>query len=284
MNRILIAEGVAQKKDGEPEIRLRDGLSAQDITRLSEQISNRLTVAEATNVLNVSAEFLMLLRKSEIVEPVIDALDQVPKYEKRALESLMEGLTAAVNSKVKETDELVSIIDAARRIRCPASDIVGLVLNGELTKVSRDTTVRGIAGFRVNPREVRACLPPLEMDGVTKGEAASTLRVTYQTVNYFIDEGLLKSLRVRNPKSRQFLDAVTKDSIKEFQREYETLGQLAHRYRRASGPLGCHLEAKGICPFETPGGISWYYSRRGLDHRLKKVGLVAPEMKQATSA
>ncbi|MEP1611247.1 MAG: TniQ family protein [Roseobacter sp.] len=284
LNRFLIAEGVAQKNEGDAEITLHDGLSAQDLTQFSEHISNRLTISEASNILNVSTEFLMLLRKSGIVEPIVDALDQVPKYERRSLESLLERLASSVTSQVGRTDEMVPIIEAARRIRCPATDIVQLVLNCALDHVARDINVPGISGFRVRLPEVRAALPPLEMDGVTKGEAATTLRVTYQTINYLIEEGLLRSQRVRNPKSRQFLDAVCTDSIAEFQQNYETLGQLAHRYQRASGPLGCHLEAKGVCPFETPQGISWYYNRSGLNHRLKKAGLVVPDLNREPSS
>ncbi|WP_298258229.1 hypothetical protein [uncultured Litoreibacter sp.] len=284
MNRFLIAEGVAQKNDGESEIRLHDGLSAQDLSRLSEQISNRLTVAEASNVLNVSTDFLILLRKSGIVEPVIDALDQIPKYEKHALESLLEGLASSVTVTAVGAGEMVPIIEAARRIRCPATHIVQLVLDGALGHVARDANVAGLAGFRVRLQDVRAALPPLEMDGVTKGEAATTLRVTYQTINYLIEEGLLRSQRVRNPRSRQFLDAISSESLTEFQRNYETLGQLARRFRRASGPLGCHLEARGICPFETPQGISWYYARNGLDYRLKKAGLIVPDVSRRTSS
>jgi hypothetical protein len=282
MNRFLIAEGVAQKNIGEPEITLNDGLSSQDLERLTEQISNRLTISEAADFLNVSIDFLMLLRQSGIVEPIVDALDQVPKYEKHVLEVLLTRLEAAVRVQTTQIDEMVSIIEAARRLRCPAPEIVELILNGRVEWVSRDAAVHGLAGFRVGLSQVRAALPPLEMDGVIKGEAVSMLRVTYPTINHLIGKGLLRSRRVRNPKSRQFLDAVCTDSIAEFQRNYVTLGQLAYKYRRASGPLGCHLEAKGVCPFETPQGISWYYNRKGLSRRLRKAGLVLPETHHRT--
>ena len=245
--------------------------------RLTEQISNRLTISEAADFLNVSIDFLVLLRKAGTVEPVVDALDQVPKYEKRVLESLLMRLEAAVTTQTTQMDKMVPIIEAARRLRCPATDIVELILNGRVELVSRDFAIHGLAGFRVCLSRVRAVLPPLEMDGVIKGEAVTMLRVTYPTINHLIGKGLLRSRRVRNPKSRQFLDAVCTDSIAEFQRNYVTLGQLSNRYRRAAGPLGCHLEAKGICPFEAPAGISWYYERQGLAHRLRKAGLTKPD-------
>jgi len=118
------------------------------------------------------------------------------------------------------------------------------------------------------------------MMGITKGDATRSLRVTYPTINYLVAEGLLTTEYVRNPKSRQFVHAVPDESIARFQAKYETLGQLAKRYRRASGPLGCHLEAKDICPIETPIGISWIYERKGLARRLLKIGLSAPRTKE----
>ncbi|MEO9898206.1 MAG: hypothetical protein ABJD13_10975 [Paracoccaceae bacterium] len=172
--------------------------------------------------------------------------------------------------------EMVSIVDASRRIRCPSSKIVDLILKGRLESVWKDEDLVGLAAFKVNLSELRRALPPIERQGVTKGQASKMLRVTYPTINYFIEKGLLASKRVRNPKSRQFLQAVCSDSIDRFQRKYETLGQLAYRYKRASGPLGCHLEAKGVCPCETPQGFSWYYERKGLERRLKRAGLRLP--------
>lgn len=74
-----------------------------------------------------------------------------------------------------------------------------------------------------------------------------------------------------NPKSRQPITVITAFSAK-----YVTLGELAQEYRRAAGPLGCHLEAKGICPIETPPKVSWYYERHGLRARLAAIGLKAP--------
>lgn len=168
----------------------------------------------------------------------------------------------------------------SRRVRCPSAQIVRLILEDRLPTVWRDEDIVGLAAFKVNLPELRSALPPLEMHGITKGEASRVLRVTYPTINYLISEGLLASVHVRNPKSRQFVYAVLDDSIARFQDAFETLGQLAYRYRRASGPLSCHLEAKGVCPIKTPPGISWFYERKGLRRRLQKTGLTDGERSQ----
>lgn len=276
MNRYLTEEGLADLDEVDDFIRLRGSLSADDLDRISEKMANRLNSFEAKDLLNVSAEMLQLLRDATILAPRTDALDQIPKYEKRDIEQLMGRLMQWVSKQKKSEKETVTIADASRRVRCPGSDIVQLILDGKLRTVQRDESVSGLAGFHVSLAELRKALPPLEMTGITKGEASRFLRVTYPTINFLIAEGMLATVHVRNPKSRQFVHAVPDESIAKFQSKYETLGELANRYRRAAGPLGCHLESKGICPIETPVGISWLYERKGLERRLQKAGLTTP--------
>jgi hypothetical protein len=282
MNRYLIEEGFANVDEEDDFVRLKDCLSTDDLDHITHKMANRLNSFEARDFLNVSAEMLQLLRDAEILMPKTDALDQIPKYEKSDIERLLLQLTKRVSKPENSDKEMAAIVDASRRVRCPGSDVVQLILEGKLQTVWRDEGVTGLAGFKVNLPELRGALPTFEMMGITKGEATRLLRVTYPTINYLVAEGLLITEYVRNPKSRQFVYAVPDDSIARFQTTYETLGQLAKRFRRASGPLGCHLEAKGICPIETPAGISWFYERKGLERRLQKAGLTAPCEREPT--
>ena len=115
------------------------------------------------------------------------------------------------------------------------------------------------------------------MSGLTRSEAVLALHVTYPSINFFLNEGLLKSKRAMNPKSRQFINSIPQGSINQFLSKYDTLGLMSKRYRRAAGPFGCHLEAKGICPLEVPKGISWIYVKAGLAAQLHKIGLEIPQ-------
>lgn len=277
MNRFLIEEGFAERDEQDACVRLKEGLSAKDLESISQKLANRLTSREAKEILNASAEMLQLLRDDGILVPMTDGLDRIPKYQKNEIDQLLSKLSGCVSAKAGDSKCMVSIVEASCRVRCPGSTIVGLILKGRLQTVWKDDQLVGLAAFKVNLSELRRALPPIEMQGVTKGQACQMLRVTYRTINYLIEKRLLTSKRVRNPNSRQFLQAVCSDSIDLFQRKYVTLGQLAHRYKRSSGPLGCHLEAKGVCPCETAKGISWYYERKGLQQRLTRAGLVLPE-------
>jgi len=87
---------------------------------------------------------------------------------------------------------------------------------------------------------------------------------------------ILPMKKARNPKSRQHVNGITLESLRQFLQEYETPGLLAHRHKRSPGPFATHLEAKGICPLDTPKGISWIHKRRGLNFRLKQAGIEEP--------
>jgi hypothetical protein len=276
MNRFLIDEGKANKDLGRNQVCLNAKLCDADLHEISERMASRVNAVEARAFLNISAEFLGRLRDKGILTTVTDALDQLPKYEMAQLESLLGQLEQRAVCKAAAGRAMAPIVDACRRLNCPADEVVGLILDGKLTHVAHDKSIVGLAGFKVNLGEVRDALPKIEIAGVTKGEACQHLRITYRTVNYLIAEGQLTTIRARNPKSRQSLDAVTKASIADFEARFETLGRLAKQYRWQPGPLGCHLEAKGICPIETPPKISWYYERKGFQKRLERVGLMEP--------
>ncbi|MEP1694922.1 MAG: hypothetical protein ABJJ69_00140 [Paracoccaceae bacterium] len=171
---------------------------------------------------------------------------------------------------------VLSLNEVATRLRCKSSEIIALILADRLETVFGNVQDDGISGIRVDLNEVRYALPSWEMPGTTRSKASTTLRVTYQTINYLVAHGMLESERMRNPKSRQYLDGICEGSVEAFLREYDTLGLMARKYRRPSGPFGCHLEAKGICPIESPQGISWIYERRSLAARLRKIGIHIP--------
>lgn len=282
MNRYLLDQGIARIDPLDNEVWLNRTLTADDVRRISKQMSNRLSCEEASGMLNTSLQMLQFLREWAIIVPKEDALDQVPKYEKDDLVQLATRLAARAHITPAGARHMVKIVDGAKRLRCPSGQIIALILDGKLSTVSQDADVAGLAGLRVDLTELRNALPQLPMPGLTKSEAARSLHVTYPTINYLIAEGTLTSVRVRNPKSRQFLNAVCHMSVAVFKARFLTLGQLAKTYRRASGPLGCHLEAKGICPIETPAGISWFYERKGLKRRLQKAGLAKPNEKVST--
>ncbi|WP_239495907.1 hypothetical protein [Yoonia maritima] len=276
MNRILLAEGLAHTDKADNSVRLLEGLKSEAIDDLRCRIASRLNAIEAQAVLGVGLEVLNQLRDHGFITSTVDALDQIPKFDREELEQLLANLNARVTETPIDGGNLVSLSEATQRVRCPLVQIVQLILDGKLTHINQDAETRGLAALRINLPELREALPQFEMPGITKGDASRRLRVNYPTINFLIADGVLIERRLRNPRSRQFLDAVCSESLTAFEANFETLGQLSKRYRRASGPFSSHLEAKGICPIETPDGISLYYERKGLEGRLRRAGITPP--------
>ncbi len=196
MNRILLAEGLAHTDIADKSVRLHEGLKSEAIDDLRCRISSRLNAIDAQSVMGVSLEALNQLRDHGLITTTLDALDQIPKFERDELERLLARLNARVTKPKSGGKDMVSLIEATQRVRCPLVDIVKLLLRGKLTHLCRDAEVRGLAAFRINLSELRAALPQFEMPGVTKGDASRRLRVNYPTINFLITDGVLIERRL----------------------------------------------------------------------------------------
>ncbi|WP_297340059.1 hypothetical protein, partial [Pseudophaeobacter sp.] len=148
-----------------------------------------------------------------------------------------------------------------------------LILAGELPSVRLSAGAENLGAVGVSVTTWKRVLPPLQMPALSKCDASRRLRMTYQTINVLADDGLLEVNRLRNPKSRQFLDAVTIGSIERFEAKFVTLGHLSRINRRASGPFKTYLEKQGVCPEVGDGSVSCYYRRAGVAWRLRQLGL-----------
>ena len=169
------------------------------------------------------------------------------------------------------------LVAAAIRVRCPTVDIIELILARELECFPLQPRPFNMGTIGVSVSVLKKALPALHMPALSKGDASRLLRVTYQTINIFAADGVLEVQRLRNPKSRQFLDAVTLDSVHGFERRFVSLGHLSRHNKRASGPFKMHLEAEGICPEDARDGMSRYYQRKMITSCLPRLGFSVPE-------
>ena len=276
ISRYLVGDGAAERNETAEGISLKRAIDHKDVAKISEEMRGRVTSSEALEMLNIKHRTLQDLCELGLVEQEIDNLDQRPKYDRAKLQAVLSALVTKLTNESADAANLLLVADVARRLRCKSAEILALILAGKLKTVSGDVSRTGLAGIKVHIDQVRYALPNWELPGITRTDASTTLRVTYQTINYLIDQGLLRAARMRNPRSRQYITGICDGSIDTFLGRYDTLGLMARRYKRPAGPFGCHLEAKGVCPIETPHGISWYYRRRGLEARLRKIGITCP--------
>lgn len=276
IGRYLVETGAADRNETGQGFSLNSPISCADIENISTQMNCRVSFPDALEVLQIKPSALYDLCELGLLQTKLDALDQIQKYDQPELEALVETVRSKIALGCTRTSTLLPLAEVAVRLRCKSAVIISLIAAGRLKNVAQEKGSSGLSHILVDLEDVRHALPVWKMPGVTKTEASAMLCVTYKTISYLIAQGLLKSARMRNPKSRQFVEGICEGSIEEFLGEYDTLGLMAHRYKRSPGPLASQLEANDICPIETPARISWIFERRGLDNRLKKLQLRQP--------
>ncbi|MFY2822968.1 TniQ family protein [Ruegeria sp. MALMAid1280] len=284
IGRYLIFNGLAERGGSVDGISLKRAIEHKDVATMSDEIQGRITATEALKMLHTKQKMLQDLCELRLVTQELDALDHRPKYDRAKLQALMTSVADRAANTSGSVANLLPLADVAQRLRCRSAEILALIVAGKLKAISADMDRTGLDGIAIDLDEVRCALPKLVMPGITRSDAATKLRVTHQTINYLIDQNLVMSARMRSPKSRQSVTAISEASIERFLWTYDTLGLMAFRYRRTPGPFGCHLEARGIYPLDTPPGVSRLYKRRGLEARLRKIGLVVPTSKETQSA
>lgn len=276
MNRYLLETGAATIDKDENQVWLDAKIGRTELDVLKAEIHGRLTVQEAATHLGVSVDLLLELQEARFIAPTLDALDHRPKFRRPELENFLDKLVPERSSVPATSEDISPIAEAAIRVRCPTVNILTLIMAGELPTVRLSAKVMRLGDIGVSVTHLKRALPPLRMPALSKGDASRRLRMTYQTINVLADDGLLEVRRMRNPKSRQFLDAVTLESVERFEARFITLGHLARVNRRASGPFKMHLENQGVCPEVGDGSVSCYYDRRTVAWRLRKLGLMVP--------
>ena len=283
MNRYLLETGAATFDKIENEVWLDAKIAHSDLSDLKAEMDGRMAVKDAAAYLGISVDLLLELQGAELIRSTLDALDQRPKFRRQCLNSFLERLGSKPTSAPAKNGDVSALVEAAIRVRCPTIDIIDLIMAGELTCILLDGATLGMAGIGVSVSELKRVLPPLHMPALSKGDTSRRLRMTYQSINFLVVTGHLEAKRLRNPKSRQFLDAITLESIQRFEAKFVTLGHLARINRRASGPLKAYLEGQGVCPEVGDGSVSCYYARASVAWRLEKIGFKLPNVARERS-
>lgn len=170
-------------------ISLRRTLHRADVLRISSEVSGRISSAQALGLLKIKDRALLDLCERGLVAQELDGLDQRPKYEREKLQALMKTAGSRITEPPGSAADLVPAAEVARRLRCRTADVLALVFAGKLKTVSGDVFRTGLAGIKVDIGQVRCALPIWDLPGITRTQASTALRVTYQTINYLIEGG-----------------------------------------------------------------------------------------------
>lgn len=142
--------------------------------------------------------------------------------------------------------------------------IVAAWHSGELQGQVARGEGKGLQALRLHPDALcRKVLAPHHGDP-NLAEAARYLRISLSAVRTLRDVGILRQVRKRNADTNFRQGYISSESLRSFERDHVTLGQLAERNAVAPMHLARRLDRDGIPALDTPRGMVRVYHQEML--------------------
>lgn len=169
-------------------------------------------------------------------------------FSKRELDGFLARLfKLAVIADQPNSERFVSIPAAAKRANCSSTEIVDLVLKGEIAS-RRFLGPATFMALLVDYEEVRSKIRGEYVDEVTAREASVLVRTTDGAIKALIDEGILPTRTMISPKNRCPVQVILRSAIEEFRQAYCTSAEISRDV--GIGPRGIERIARehGVNP------------------------------------
>lgn len=254
----------------------RTYFDAEKAHHILEGASQTLTSKEVRDELGISEELMAdLLRESLLSRVESRAETRVySRIRKEDVAEFKRNIAAACHSS-ENAKAMVTIAEAARACRCPAYEIISLVLGGRLKKVSAPVHDNfKIPDIRVDVEETcelvekdRSAEWQDKHPGyVSLDDARALLRVKSQTIMFLIKHGLIDCTKLWSPQAFREHEYVSVKSIEKFRSEYVPLGELSAQYETHAIVITKALETVGVKPMpEKAGPVTRFYRRPEVD-------------------
>lgn len=186
---------------------------------------------------------LRYLHRAEVAD-LLRAVETLPATDGRS--GFMPMKTFSTSHKIG----IARIIAAWRR-----SELQGQIARGE---------GKGLQALCLHPdASCRKALAPHHGDP-NLAEAARYLRISLSAVRTLRDVGILRQVRKRNADTNFRQGYISSESLRSFERNHVTLGQLAERNAVAPMHLARRLDRDGIPALDTPRGMVRVYHQEML--------------------
>ncbi|TCS06960.1 TniQ family protein [Rhizobium sp. BK418] len=168
---------------------------------------------------------------------------------------------------------LVSLDHACRRRSVTQTEIIGLVVNGTLTRIGRSEETVTLGSLLVDLHELPLTVAAEQnLDYVTSRadyldltEVKNALATTDVTVSALVKNSVLPVEFLPNPRSLRPQAFVRRSSVAAFLRDHRSLHRIASGWRRNIAWMKSELDENGLKPiFETTGKIARYYRTEDL--------------------
>lgn len=248
--------------------------AAEAAQPILERIEGAMSLNEAGKYINAPRPHERLLFEAGFIEPFIKGGTPQLKshaFAKQDLDAFLAGLLAGA-VEMNHNHCLFSIPDAARRANCAATEIVGLILQGELERVGRRHGVFGYLSVLVDPEEVKTHVRGPELRGLPLRSVEKLLRASTATVKALINGNHLPSGEMLNPVNRCPQTFVREDDLRDFMERFASIDVLARECGTRRHLLRPKLDAMEINPAFILSEVDLpFYERRAIKDSLSDI-------------
>lgn len=229
-------------------------IEANPANEMLQKLSSSVLTRDALRFLGLPWRHLIRLQEAGLIAPINPACGGQYMYCLHDLKRLRDAMCQNGRALSKECAELVPIYKAANQSVCPISEVVKLLVSGELGNVGLIEGNHGFDAIRVDPSEVFAALPAYKeiTKAMTREELLKCLGVCTKTVAFLIREGHFDEFRARCRHSRKVRSYVTVSSIERFSEKYVSLRNLAHEKQIPALKLSNQLKGSGLYELPVP--------------------------------
>ncbi|KQU81316.1 hypothetical protein ASD12_32500 [Mesorhizobium sp. Root102] len=201
------------------------------------------------------------IRKAKLIDTLFPENDETRRaYSRAELDRFLES----VRYEKGEGADLVSIARAVKIAVAGYVDVVTLLRDRRLDRVSIDSSRKGFAGILVDAHEVKRKVPRPTLAGLTSRQAAQRIGVAIDTVHALTGFGVLPSSVQQMYGGGRKARLISPTDVAAFLAEYIPLPELADRLNVSFWPRhACRImEAEGVLPVFDRGMIRTIIYRR----------------------
>ena len=227
-----------------------------------------MSANEAQAYINTTRVHMAMLLEDGFVRPFV-AIGAKSVAEHAFARSDLDVFLSRLSAGAPDADPgdrgLHDIRVAAKKARCPAMDVVHLVLDRRLATVRRNPDVRGYMGMLVDPVDVRAALGKESRDGLSVKEVRVQTGWSQNVAVALLTNGLLKCRLAPNAITRIPERIVDQSDLDDFTGRYVQLRQVAEERKVHHAHLKVALAEVGIHPvFDRAMAGTPFYVREAL--------------------
>jgi predicted HTH domain antitoxin len=163
------------------------------------------------------------------------------------------------------TKEVLSLSDAAQRVKTSVHEIANLIRNRRLKWVGYRTDLRGVRSVVVDAEDVADALKQSRPQTLNSFAAASRLNVSPAAVRFLVKENLLVGVWRKDPISHRMRLFFQASDVEQFDRTYVSLHNLGRLSGRSTAKLRIELAKKSVLPVTEAPGVTSIYRRGDLD-------------------